>query len=163
MPIRYLILITLSGFVVSIDQVTKLTIASHFEQGVAYSVIKGVLSLTYEKNVFGVFDLFQNIDATLRTAFFLLVPALFLIATLLIFIFAKKIGQIPAIGLALISGGALGNLLDRIRFNSVIGFLQFDFIPKKHPMNLADIFLCLGGALLILYIIFFLKKDEKQI
>jgi len=57
----------------------------------------------------------------------------------------------------------LGNLLDRIRFNSVIGFLQFDFIPKKHPMNLADIFLCLGGALLILYIIFFLKKDEKQI
>jgi len=30
-------------------------------------------------------------------------------------------------------------------------------------MNVADIFLCLGGALLIFYIIFFLKKDEKQI
>ena len=69
-------------------------------------------------------------------------------------------------GLALISGGALGNLLDRIRFNSVIGFLQFDFIPKKHPMNFADIFLCLGGTLLILYIVFFMTmsaQDEKQI
>ena len=72
----------------------------------------------------------------------------------------------PAIGLALISGGALGNLIDRIRFNSVIGFIRFEYLPKKHPMNVGDVFLCLGGVLLILYIIFFMHMDtnnEKQI
>ncbi len=166
MPIRYLILITLSGFVVSLDQVTKLYIASHFEEGKVEEVISGFLSLTYKKNIFGVFDLFHNIDPTIRTSFFLLVPALFLLITLLIFIFKKNIAHMPAIGLALISGGALGNLIDRIRFNSVIGFIRFEYLPKKHPMNVGDVFLCLGGVLLILYIIFFMHMDtnnEKQI
>ena len=58
-------------------------------------------------------------------------------------------------GLGFILGGAIGNLIDRIRYGEVIDFLQFGILPKyKWPtFNLADTAICIGAAMLIIYTI----------
>ena len=59
------------------------------------------------------------------------------------------------VGLGFILGGAIGNLIDRIRYGEVIDFLQFGILPKyKWPtFNLADTAICIGAAMLIIYTI----------
>ncbi|MBI2608895.1 MAG: signal peptidase II [Deltaproteobacteria bacterium] len=161
MKIKYLILLTLSGFVVSLDQVTKLWVNSELKLGTTASFIEGFLSITLQRNTAGVFAIFQNLDPHIRTLFFLLVPFISIVGILCAFIFLKNLSQLFYCGLALIAGGALGNLLDRLRFNSVIGFLEFHWLPRRHPLNLADIFLIVGGLILIFCISFSHIREEK--
>jgi signal peptidase II len=56
-------------------------------------------------------------------------------------------------GLALILGGALGNLLDRMLFNHVIDFIDI-YLNNWHwpAFNLADMAICLGGLILVIYL-----------
>ncbi len=161
MQIKYLILFTLTGFVVAIDQVTKLYIGTFIELDNTIPWIQDFLSLTYQKNTAGIFDIFQNVDPTMRKLFFILVPSLALVVIILAVLFSKKLSQRAAIGLALIAGGALGNLLDRVRFNYVIGFLDFNWLAPKHPLNLADLFLCMGGIILIFHITFSTYREGE--
>jgi len=59
--------------------------------------------------------------------------------------------------LGLIIGGALGNLLDRLRLGYVVDFLQLEFYPAI--FNVADIFIIIGGALLI---VFSLRREKSE-
>ncbi|MBI2026758.1 MAG: signal peptidase II [Deltaproteobacteria bacterium] len=162
MRIQYLILLTLSGFVVALDQVTKLYVSSHYLLGQTLVILENVLHVTYSKNVAGMFDMFQSVSEGIRLFFFLLIPAIAIVFILGVVIKYKNLALGSTIGFSLIVGGALGNMLDRIRFQSVIGFLDFAFLPKRHPMNVADFFLLLGGAILFVCIVRskFLAQDK---
>src|SRR3989344_2967592 len=153
MRIQFRILLTLSGFVVALDQVTKLYVSSHFLQGQSYIVINHVLNITYSTNLAGIFDIFQSISEGLRLFFFLFIPTIAILFILIVVIKYKNLALAPTIGFSLIAGGALGNMLDRIRFQSVIGFLDFSMLPKRHPMNGADLFLLLGGFIIFICIV----------
>ena len=59
--------------------------------------------------------------------------------------------RIRIVCLGLIIGGALGNVLDRMRYGAVMDFLDFHFATYHWPaFNLADTFICVGAAVLIL-------------
>ncbi|MCL1785626.1 MAG: signal peptidase II [Alphaproteobacteria bacterium] len=61
-------------------------------------------------------------------------------------------GRLERISLALIIGGAVGNLVDRIRFGAVIDFLDFHYAGYHWPaFNFADIFICIGVALYVFH------------
>ena len=65
------------------------------------------------------------------------------------------------IGLSLVLGGAIGNIVDRLRFGYVVDFLDFYFNTYHWPaFNLADSFICLGAFFIFIQIFF--KKEEEQ-
>ena len=92
----------------------------------------------------------------------ILITVVFL--TFIIFVDAKYKVQhtLYKISFSLIIGGALGNLIDRIFLGGVRDFLFFEFWKTYPTFNVADSFLLVGTILLLVYIVFFGFKNEKE-
>ncbi|MDP8215115.1 MAG: signal peptidase II [Candidatus Euphemobacter frigidus] len=84
----------------------------------------------------------------------------------LLLIFYRRLfsrGHLPQISAGLILGGAVGNLIDRFRFDHVVDFLDFQFGSYHWPaFNLADSAICIGVALLIGVVLFGKEKSIKE-
>ncbi len=75
----------------------------------------------------------------------------------------KAENKLSAISLGLVIGGALGNVIDRIRFGAVIDFLDFHFFGFHWPaFNIADAAIFIGVALLLFETIMEPKQREKE-
>lgn len=133
--------------VLLIDQVSKVFISSKLSLGQSIPIIKNALHITFVKNTGAAFGLFKN-----STYFFIgvSVTAIIIIGAMLIKSIRNK--GLLDIGLILIMSGALGNLIDRVRFGYVIDFIDFRVWPV---FNIADSAITIGTALLI---ISFIKK-----
>ena len=72
------------------------------------------------------------------------------ISALIIYFIQKEKEVLSRIGLAMVLGGAIGNLIDRIRFGSVVDFLDF-YLGSYHwpAFNIADSAICIGAALIL--------------
>lgn len=66
------------------------------------------------------------------------------------------------VALAMVLGGAVGNMIDRFRLKYVVDFLYTEFIDFP-TFNIADCFITVGAVLLCVYVIFFDAKVEKRI
>nr|WP_037350933.1 signal peptidase II [Anaeroarcus burkinensis] len=123
------------------DQLLKKLFSGTMQLGESIPVLPGIFHLTYIQNPGAAFGLFEN-----QTMFFIVIAA-FLLAFLA---FAYKElaaqGVWVRFGMSLLAGGAVGNLLDRVRFGAVIDYLDFRIWPI---FNLADIGICLGAALIV--------------
>lgn len=112
--------------------------------------IKGpIINLTYLENRGAAFGILQN-----KRIFFLLITVAIVLYLLYYFYKSYKTNpMILNIGLAMIISGALGNFYDRFVNGYVVDFIEFSFF--SFPIfNIADIFVSLGCALMIIYIIF---------
>lgn len=112
--------------------------------------IKGpIINLTYLENRGAAFGILQN-----KRIFFLLITVAIVLYLLYYFYKSYKTNpMILNIGLAMIISGALGNFYDRFVNGYVVDFIEFSFI--NFPVfNIADIFVTLGCALMIIYILF---------
>lgn len=86
----------------------------------------------------------------------LIVLSAIIIGFLGYYLFKKTNSGMEKWGLALIVGGALGNLIDRLRFGAVVDFLDFHVKTWHWPaFNFADICICVGVGLYVLYWLFF--------
>jgi len=135
-------------------------VMARFSLHESLSVIPGFFDLTYVRNPGAAFGFLAQASPAFRSFFFsaVAVVAVFLI---LYFIIRHKEGTLlQTTALSLISGGALGNLLDRVRFGEVVDFLDF-YVGSYHwpAFNVADSAISVGACLL-LYEIF--RKKEKQ-
>ena len=72
------------------------------------------------------------------------------ISALIIYLIQKETEKLARIGYALVLGGAIGNLIDRIRFGAVVDFLDF-YLGSYHwpTFNVADSAICIGAALIL--------------
>jgi signal peptidase II len=115
-------------------------------------VIKSIFHITYVENTGIAFGLFPQ-------GHFLFIVISFIIIAVIIFFERKKIIKSlrEKICLGLILGGALGNLIDRLRFGFVIDFLDFRIWPV---FNLADSGVCIGGILMVFFIL--RKRPRKE-
>lgn len=129
-------------FVVILDQITKAIAITCLKYGESYLIINKIFYLTLVKNTGAAFGLFKN-----QAAFFILVS---IIAIIFIVIFLSKKKVNSYLPLALILGGAIGNLIDRLRFGYVVDFLDFKVWPV---FNVADSCISIGAFLLFLLII----------
>ncbi len=112
--------------------------------------------LTYNKGVS--FSLFYN---TAKYGHFLLAGMGLVICCCVLYWMIKEKDNKTKIGLSFVLGGALANILDRVRLGHVVDFLDFHFNSYHWPaFNLADSFICLGAF--IIFIQIFLKKEEEQ-
>ena len=137
-----------------LDQVTKALVRSAFELHEGPSVIPGFFDLTRVHNTGAAFGMFNGMDFPFKTLI------LSLVATAALFGLAIYGALLPAgqrlarCGLALIVGGAAGNLIDRIRYGYVLDFVDLYWRDWHFwAFNVADAAINVGVALMILDII----------
>jgi signal peptidase II len=147
---RYLELWIAVGIVV-VDQVTKAIVRSQFELHDGVPVIPGFFNLTRVHNTGAAFGMLNGIDFPFKTAA-LSVVAAGALAGLAFFAASLPIGQrLSRLGIALVIGGAAGNLIDRIAFGYVTDFVDV-YWQGWHfwAFNVADAAITVGVALMIL-------------
>lgn len=143
--------ILISLLVIALDRASKAAVLAWLAPRGSIPVISGLFDLTYVRNPGGVFGMFKDLDEGIRGALFTVVP---LAAIILIAAYARRIPpahRAALLALSLILGGAVGNLVDRLRFGYVIDFLDFFWRDHHWPaFNAADSAICIGVGLLML-------------
>ncbi len=146
---------------VLLDQATKLHIDASMALHASFPVIDGFFNITYIRNPGAAFGFLAGAPAIFRSFFFLAVT---IIAVCLILYYLYKNparDRLLTISLALILAGALGNMIDRLRFNEVIDFLDFYIGTAHYPaFNVADAAISVGAVILFLAMIN--QGKEKQ-
>lgn len=149
---RYLILFSLSGLILSLDQCLKLFVQSNWQLGAEHPFISGFLAGVLRHNNGFAFGMLQRAPREFQDIFFIAVPAFALVLIVLIFIKLQDNQMLTSVALTTIFSGAIGNLLDRIKYGFVVDFLQFQWHGKWvfTPFNLADISILVGVSLMFL-------------
>jgi signal peptidase II len=136
-----------------LDQGAKWLVAGSLRAGEIRPVLPGLFNLTYLHNRGAAFGLFADSDSPAVRA--LLIS--FSVAALVLVLYLLWRGvnsRWTAWGLGLILGGALGNLLDRVRSGSVVDFLDFHLGGYHWPaFNLADSAVVIGALLLMVEVL----------
>ena len=140
-------------FLILVDQAIKFLVVSYMKLGESIPVLAGIFHITYIENPGAAFGLFAN-----QRVIFIVAAALVIAAACLMYrrLMSEKV--IVRWGVALLLGGAAGNLIDRVRIGRVIDFLDFRIWPV---FNIADIGICIGVALLM-YALLYDKEKEKE-
>jgi signal peptidase II len=144
-----------AGAVLVLDQATKALILKHLPLGDSIPVIPGFFDLTHVHNPGGAFGFLSGVSAEVRSLLFVAVS---LLATglILYFYWQTPIRQrFLAVGLSLLFGGAVGNLVDRIRFGIVVDFLDL-YAGELHwpAFNVADSAITVGMFIFAYHILF---------
>jgi len=141
--------IIIVAFVVLLDQVTKYLAVKYLMPIGSYPVIKNFFHLTYVENKGAAFGMLQN-----KTLFFIVITVI--VGAVLIYSMIKLPGNsVYNYTLAMILGGAIGNLIDRVRLGYVVDFINFKFFPAV--FNVADSFIVIG-AIILGYLMIFKEK-----
>jgi signal peptidase II len=146
------LMIVIAAMVVLLDRITKLWIVAHIQPGHAIVIIPRVFRLTHVVNTGAAFSMFDG--STSQTLVRNVLIGFSSIAVLVVLTLIWKMGRgitLTSLALALILGGALGNLYDRVRFSYVVDFLEVHIVHYHWPdFNVADSAIVVGACLLLL-------------
>ncbi|MDX1763276.1 MAG: signal peptidase II [bacterium] len=146
------------------DQVTKYYVMKEMSPYQSIPVVDGFFNLTFVMNPGAAFGFLSGSSEQFRVPFFLTVSAIAIAVVILFYLQAARDDLLLQIGLALILGGALGNLIDRIRFHAVVDFLDFYFKGYHWPaFNVADSAITVGVAFLILETLLGARKRPGEV
>lgn len=150
----YGLLALVAGLVVLLDQITKAWVRTALPFGGSYTPFKALpfLRIVHWENTGAAFGMFQGgglIFAILAV----------IVAAIIIGYFPKIPGEyvFMRIALAMQMGGALGNLIDRVRFGPVTDFIAVGTFPV---FNIADASITVGVAILLVFL-WLLERNEK--
>lgn len=147
---RYLFIILL----LALDQLSKLAIKNYLDVGENIPIIKNFFLLTHVENSGAAFSIL--------TGKYTLLIALPIVAIIFaIWYMEKHLNShwTLRVSLILIIAGGIGNLIDRIQFKYVVDMFNFTFFPAV--FNVADICICVGCGLLVLYMFVFDNKKAS--
>jgi len=133
-----------------VDQLTKIMVVRNFEVGEVREIIPGFFNLILVYNPGVAFGLFADTEWAYRQIF-LLGTALIAVGIVFYFFFVEyRSDSVARVSLAMIFGGAVGNIIDRLRFGEVVDFLDF-YLGSSHwpAFNVADSAICIGVVILI--------------
>lgn len=152
----------LALLVIAIDIVTKVWAVDRFMYGPAMQIIPGLLQFTYAENYGAAFSFLADAGGWQRWFF----GAIALVFSTVVVIW---ISRLPALkrweptALALILGGALGNLWDRAMLGYVRDFISVYYGDWHFPVfNVADMGITVGAAMLVIEMLFFSDRDNKS-
>lgn len=135
--------------VLPLDQVTKAFITARFKLYESVTVIENFFNITYVRNKGAAFGILS--DSVYRIPFFLTVTAVAVVGLLWYLLRTREDSPWLHTALSLILSGALGNLIDRIRFGEVIDFLDVHWYQHHWPaFNVADSAITIGVVLMLL-------------
>ncbi len=151
-PDRRLWLLAISAFIVLFDRLSKHWVVTHIEEGDAIVVIRHIFRITHVRNPGAAFSMFvdsprPSLTHWILTAFSLIAGGIILFVILR---YGRRLTP-TMVALALILGGTIGNVWDRIRFGMVTDFLEVHIVHYHWPdFNVADSAIVAGGILLML-------------
>ena len=142
------------------DQWTKLLVLNHFDYGESIIMIPQYFSLTYVRNTGAAFGFMASANPNFRVPFFLIVPIIAMVVLGFLYRDLPKNAKWRAMALGLVSGGAIGNLIDRVRLGYVVDFLDFHYNTVYYfpAFNVADSAICVGVTILLLSTL--AKRDD---
>lgn len=139
-------------FIVIIDQITKFLAVRYLKGQTAINIIDNFIKFEYVENYGAAFGILQE-----KKIFFIIVTLIVLIA--IIFFVTKyfyALSRLMKIALAMLSGGAVGNFIDRVRLGYVLDFISLKLPGNyKFPVfNIADSFIVISTVLIVALILF---------
>src|SRR5713226_5773717 len=136
------------------DQVTKSMVESAIPEHEVIPVIPGFFNLTHVRNGGAAFGLFADSPAPWKTVLLIVISAALLASVVGVVWKSRRLQWEAGVGLSLVLGGALSNLVDRIRVGRVVDFLDF-YMRNYHwyTFNLADSAIVVGAGFLVLQVI----------
>ena len=152
-PIQYfknifpLIIVAIPSLV--LDIVTKRLVQIHIPKGTGITIIEGFFNLRHDRNTGAAF----GILADQRTLLVIITIAALIF--ILVYSFRFSHSRWMQVSLGFLLGGAVGNFIDRIYLGEVVDFLQFGIESKRlywPTFNVADISVCIGAGMLIVYL-----------
>jgi signal peptidase II len=151
-PRRLPWLLLISAFIVFADRFTKTWVEKHIPMGGAIPVIPHILRITHWTNEGAAFSLFAN-STSPHVVHWALV-GFNVVTALVVLVILVRLGNrftLVTVALALIFGGALGNVHDRVLYGSVVDFIEVHIFSYHWPdFNLADSCIVTGACLLLL-------------
>jgi len=149
LPYLFLVIATLV-----LDRWTKSWIQSRFDLNESATVIDGFFNITYVRNTGVAFGIFSSISSPAKSLLLSVFTAVAAVIVITYSVRSPARNRILQVALALILGGALGNLYDRLAYRYVVDFLEF-YVGTYHwpSFNIADSAISIGIALLALEII----------
>ena len=150
--LKYTLTACCAGFVLALDQATKIAIHTRMELYETIVIIPRFFNIYYTRNPGGAFGLFGASSESVRFILFLLFPV---ICVFIIFLMLRSAyNKLEVVALGFILGGAFGNYMDRLRFGSVIDFIDWYITVDSREwhwptFNMADSFIVTGICLLL--------------
>jgi signal peptidase II len=143
--------LAVAGLIVVADQLTKLVIRRDFELYDSTAVIPNLFSLTRIHNTGAAFGLLDGVDLPFKTALLAVVSVAALAGLVMFAVSLPEIHRLARVGVALVVGGAAGNLIDRLWLGYVVDFVDV-YWGGWHfwAFNVADSAISIGMALIIL-------------
>lgn len=147
-PLSLLFLVPLA--VTGADQLAKHLITARLAVSESVPVIPGFFSLTLVHNRGAAFGMFSDAHHTLRTVFLVSVSVVAVILLAVFFLKSRPHDRMGRVAAVLVMGGAVGNLIDRLRFGQVVDFLDV-YVGRYHwpAFNVADSAITIGIALFL--------------
>ena len=140
---------------VALDQYTKYLAITHLQEN-PIPLIDGVFELRYLENRGAAFGLLQN-----QQVFFLIIASITLFFIVYLYIRMPQTKHYLWLRICMISitAGAIGNMIDRVRFQYVVDFLYFELIDFP-IFNVADIFATVATFGLVILLLFYYKEED---
>ncbi len=158
---KYLWVGSIIGVIIVLDQYTKYLVNTHIRPYDLIPVVPGFFNLTNVRNRGAAFSILSNLPDAWRVGFFITVTV---IAVIVILVFIRNTrDRLLLIAFSLITGGAIGNVIDRIRMGEVIDFIQWYVKSWYWPsFNVADSAISVGVALLAIDMLFLHQAGKKE-
>lgn len=160
---RYTVWMTIALVIVIADQLTKLAIVDFIDLYGKVS-LASFLNLTHQHNYGAAFSFLADAGGWQRWFFVALASIVSIVLAVWIWKIRDEGPAVLAAGLSLVLGGAVGNLVDRIRLGYVVDFIQVDLpVPFFDPFpsfNVADAAITVGAALLIIDSLFYSGRSD---
>ena len=155
MPPKLRILFTVVGLGTPLDQLGKFLVERNLVLGESISIVDGFLYVTHTRNPGAAFGLFASVPGDARLILFALVS---FVAMVVIFSFFLRLApgdRSQSYGLSFVLAGALGNLIDRVRWGWVIDFIDVGIGTLRWPVfNIADSAITVGVIIWSLQLLF---------
>jgi len=137
--------------IVTVDQLTKAVVRSRLRVYESVSIIPGFMDFTHVRNTGAAFGMLDGADFPLKTAMIAVIATAALVGVGLYSANLAAQQVLARIGLALIVGGAAGNLIDRLWFGSVVDFVDVYWRTYHFwAFNVADSAISIGVTIMIL-------------
>lgn len=148
---------------VACDQLTKAWIVASYRLYESVEIVPGFFNVVHVTNSGAAFSLLANVDSPWRHYFFLGIGTVAMVGLTVAYLKLRKVNRYYSLALALIAGGAAGNLIDRVRFGAVVDFLDF-YVGRYHwpAFNVADSAICVGAGLFLILNIFEVRNQEVR-
>lgn len=147
--------ILIAAAAAGLDQLFKALVVEHVKPAGKVTFIPHILDLVYSENRGVAFSMFQD-----GRWFFIIVTSAVIVVFSILLFRHRKGSRLFGVACALIIGGGIGNLIDRIFLGYVVDFLSLSFFPPI--CNFADYCITAGTVLLIVYLLFFSDMMKKK-